>query len=362
MGKLQNQVNRLTPEVTIKKTIFASVMDNGFWERWIAHGIDQEFILKNRGKMTNLENWVEKLQEKALEHSLVAKKLQDSGDSLQSELNYRIAALYYNLIQWVYPEPSGDKAKWYGLCLEQFSLADRVSMDKITHHSLMLDGKKYEGRVRIPGTTPKGVVIIVTPTDSTKEEMFTYESDFARSGMAVVSFDGTGQGETLIINGHKADQASWYKLVRELVDFVHNLFPKLSINLFGCSSGGSWAIEASRHPLVAKTVAVSPAPRHLINISLPDYFRERLHNMLADFDAGSLPVLDDVTEINNMLIIHGGKDLMVKGDDLYELYSRFSPEKRFIVYEEEGHCCNFKLPEIRRRASNWFKGEDINDI
>jgi hypothetical protein len=360
--KAHKQTNRLTPELTLKKTILASVMNNGFWERWITHGIDKDYILRNRSKMTSLENWAERLQVKALEHSQLAKEFQDAGDFVQAEFNYRTAGLYYDLIHWVYPVPEGDKIEWYKKCLEQFGLADIVTPDLISYHTLVVDGKKHEGRIRFPQTTPAGVVIISTPIDSAKEEMFTYELDFVREGFVVVSFDGTGQGETLLIHGHKASPTTWYKYVRELVEFTNNMFPDLPINVFGTSSGGSWAIEASRHPLVTRTVVVSPAPKVIIDENLPDYFQERLHNILEDFYKGSLPEVNDLQEIDNIVVFHGAKDLLVNADELHAFYTRFSPEKRFITYEEEGHCCNFKLPEIRHRVSNWFKGADINEI
>jgi predicted alpha/beta-fold hydrolase len=360
--KLHKQTNRLTPELTLKKTILASAMNVGFWERWITHGINENYILQNRTRMTSLEKWTDVLQVKALEHTQLAEDFEGVGAFAEAELNYRTAGLYYDLIHWVYPVPEGDKIEWYKKCLEQFRLADSVTPDLISYHTLVADGKKHEGRVRVPQTAPHGVVVISTPIDGAKEEMFTYELDFVRAGFVVVNFDGTGQGETLLMHGHRATPTTWYKYVRELVEFTHNLFPNLPINFFGTSSGGSWAIEASRHPLVAKTAVVSPAPKIVIDENLPDYFQERLHNILEDFYTGSLPSVEDVTDISNIIVFHGAKDLMISGDELFAFYTRFSPEKRYIVYEEEGHCCNFALPEIRQRVSNWFKGADINEV
>jgi dienelactone hydrolase len=362
MGKTQKQFNRLSTEVIIQKTIFASVMNNGFWHRWIAHGLDEDFIASNRAKMTTLEAWTEKLSNKALEHIKIAKGFNYSGDLLQAEHHFRKAGIYYNLAQWVYPNPVGARVDWYKLCLQQFKIADSLLEDDISYPTITFEGKKYSGRVRKPKGESAGVVIIVPPIDSTKEELFTYEQDFAKEGFVVISFDGTGQGETLILNGHKGKKGSWMKLVGAVIDFASSMFPNLSINLFGTSSGGSWATEGSRHPLVAKTVVVSPAPSDDVKVALPDYFQERLFNIMEDLNEVCLPSLDDVKEIDNVLMFHGGKDVMVRGEDLLELFSRFSPEKRFITYEEEGHCCNFKLPEIRQRASKWFKGMDINEI
>lgn len=362
MEKTQGNLTNMPIDVIIEKTIFASVMDNGFWHRWIVHGIDEDFVKENKIKMINLEGWTETLKTQALDYSKLADDFKGAGEFSKAEYHYRKAGIYFNLAQWVFPNPSGARVEWYKLCLEQFELADKVTSDNITRHSLKIGDKKYEGRVRIPNGDVNGVVVLVMPTDSTKEEFFLYEKDFIEEGFVVVAFDGAGQGETLLINGHKADIESWDQFMDGLIEFVYAMFPNLSINLFGTSSGGAWAIEGGKNPLVSKVVTVSPPPKYISNIRLPDYFRERMSNMLVDFSKGCLPSFDNVEEIGNVLVIHGGKDLLVNADELVGLYERFAPEKRFITYEEEGHCCNFKLGEIRQRVSQWFKGGDINEI
>ncbi|MFC7686966.1 serine aminopeptidase domain-containing protein [Ureibacillus sp. GCM10028918] len=362
MVNTNNQYSKMSTDVVIEKTIFASVMDNGFWHRWIVHGIDEEFIKENKSKMISLKGWTETLAGKALEYTKVAGRFEERNDFFQAEHNYRKAAIYYNLAQWVFPEPSRERIDWYKRCVKQTHLADQVSEDTINHHTLSICGKKYVGRVRIPKGTLLGLVILVIPIDSTKEEFFLYEQDFAKKGFVVISFDGTGQGETLLIHGHKADIKSFEQFTQGIIEFAYQNFPDLSINLFGTSSGGAWAIEASKNSLVSKTAVVSPPPKSKSTIKLPDYFIVRMSNMLVDIKEDCLPLFETVEEIDNILMFHGGKDLLVNKDELLELFNRFAQEKRFLTYDEEGHCCNFKLPEIRRRVSEWFKGGNIHDI
>lgn len=359
---MKNKLSKMSTDVIIEKTILASVLDNGFWDRWIVHGIEKDYINENKSKMINLEGWTKTLESRALEHSSIAKDYEETGNNSKAEFHYRKAGIYYNLVQWVYPIPEGSRAKWYKRCLEQFYYADRVSKDTITNRTLTFNGKNYEGRVRVPEGKAYGVVILIAPTDSTKEEYYLYEQDFAEEGFVVICFDGAGQGETLLINEHKADFESWEQFMKGLVEFTHYEFPNLPINLFGTSSGGAWAMEGSKHPLVSKVVTVSPPTKYTSTVKLPDYFKERISNMLVDFEVGHLPLFEDVSGINNIIVFHGGKDLLISEPDLVNAYNRFQPEKRFITYEEEGHCCNYKLKEIRQRSSEWFKGVNINDI
>ena len=176
----------------------------------------------------------------------------------------------------------------------------------------------------------------------------------------MLSFDGPGQGETLLKNKHKADTSTWTSFLKGIIEFASFRFSKQPIYLFGTSSGGAWALEGGKHPLVSKIVAVSPAPKH--EIQMPDFFRERMSNMLEKFENGFLPELTELQKISNVLFFHGGQDVMVNEMDLLKLYDQISKEKRFITYKNEGHCCNYKLPELRQRTIKWLKGENINGI
>ena len=226
-------------------------------------------------------------------------------------------------------------------------------------HKLLVKDKEYRGRVRIPNN-PLGCVVIINPIDSPKEELFTYETDFADAGFVVVSFDGPGQGSSFFNNENRASTDSWSFFLDEVTKFVSQKFPELQINLFGTSSGAAWAIEGNKNPLVSRAVAVSPACKH--ETKMPDYFKEKMINVLETFEAGFLPSFENLDQCRNVLLFHGGKDVMVVEADIHNLYERLQHPKRFIEYRDEGHCCDFKLAEIRSRSIKWFKGESINAI
>ena len=77
---------------------------------------------------------------------------------------------------------------------------------------------------------------------------------------------------------------------------------------------------------------------------------------------GFLPSFENLDLCRNVLIFHGGKDVMVEEADIHNLYTSLQHPKRFIEYKEEGHCCDFKLKDIRSRSIEWFKGENIDGI
>src|SRR4029077_8860410 len=60
-----------------------------------------------------------------------------------------------------------------------------------------LDGGRVVGNLRRPGGVDKAPLVVLIPgLDSTKEEFFHWEDVFLARGMATLSLDGPGQGET----------------------------------------------------------------------------------------------------------------------------------------------------------------------
>ena len=352
--------DKVMSDMTIQKTLLTAALQEGFWDRWIAHGIEREVIEENRTKLVTLSGWIGVFENQAKKYTQSAEKLAKNNELEKAEMYYRLAGLYFNLIQWVFPEPSEEKLYWYDQSLLFFQQADKLSNDKIEKYILQISDKRFVGRIRQPQQAALGVIVIINPIDSTKEELYTYEADFANANFGVLSFDGPGQGETLLKNKHKADKSTWAIFLKGIIEYAAFQFPNLPIYLFGTSSGGAWALEGGKHPLVSKIISVSPAPKH--DIKMPDFFRERMSNMLEKFENGFLPELKELQKVSNVLFFHGEQDVMVNESDLLNLYHQISNEKRFITYQNEGHCCNFKLPELRQRAIKWLKGESIYGI
>ena len=60
-----NSEEKISSEKTIQKTLLTAAMQDGFWERWIAHGIEREVIETNRTKLVTLTGWIEVFENQA---------------------------------------------------------------------------------------------------------------------------------------------------------------------------------------------------------------------------------------------------------------------------------------------------------
>ncbi|PLR78207.1 alpha/beta hydrolase [Bacillus sp. V3-13] len=338
---------------TIDKTLLTANLFDGFWDRWIVHGVEREDIDTLRSSYLTKDRWMDGWRKRADQKFLEAEKLEQDNSFAEAEMKFRAAGLYYQLMQWLIPERKTEKIGWLNVSLSAFEKADKLSPIKAKYVQLPIGEQNCFGRVRIPSQT-KGVVIIINPLDSTKEELFTYELDFISKGYIVVSFDGPGQGQTFTFEGLRGTTRRWESFIDVLIDFTSNTFPNLPINLFGTSSGAAWALYGSCNPKVNKTVAVSPA---FVGggIKLPDYFVERSRFVLEE--EKSLPSYELLPFRNPVMLFHGKQDVMVSDSNIYHLYEQLPQGKCLVEYEEEGHCCNYKLAEIRQKAVEWFESD-----
>ena len=338
---------------TIDKTLLTARLFEGFWDRWIVHGVEKDDLAKIRSSFLTKEQWVNGWQELAIQKFIEAEGLKQLNKKNEAENKFRIAGLYYQLIHWLIPKDNKEKIQWLNESLVAFHQADQTSGIATRYDLIEIENNICFGRIRIP-MSPMGVVIIINPLDSTKEELFTYEMDFISDGFITVSFDGPGQGQTYTYLGFKGTRERWRQFIDSLIDYSKVQFPDLPLYLFGTSSGAAWALYGSCNPKVTKVVAVSPAFMNE-EIKLPDYFIERTRFVLEEDNV--LPEIENLPYRNPVLLVHGKKDVMLSDETIYSLFNKLPVEKIFLEYEEEGHCCNYKLPEIRKISTEWFQGK-----
>jgi hypothetical protein len=331
------------------RSLKTALLVDGFWDRWLVHGLEKEDLLSIRSSLTTVEKWVKLWSDLAAEKARRAKELLEAGEEQQAEALFRKASLYYNLTQWIFPDPSEEKRKWYELCQIAIREADYLSSVETDYVQFKMGHESCFGRIRIPAN-PMGCIIMINPIDSTKEELYTYEMDFIKAGMMTISFDGPGQGETFIRKEFRGTQERLREFADQVITYTRNL-TGLPIFLFGTSSGASWAVYGSSHPEVKKVVAVSPTDlRGKLFIS--SYFNGRLDSCLDEFEL--VPNYDKVIFRRPVLIYQGGKDAMVAAPFVDQLFNKMAEGRKKVLFEEEGHCCNYKLGQIRQESLRWY--------
>jgi hypothetical protein len=347
---------------TINRTLKTARLFDVFWERWIVHGLEAGDLEKARPHLNSLEEWQRTWANLAKDKEHFARELEVKQHYREAEKAYRQTALYYNLNYWIDPMYSRQKISWYKKCLQFMNKADSLSDITTTYKTVVLPDQSFcSGRIRVP-ENPAGVIIIVNPIDSSKEELYTYEMDFVQKGFITMSFDGPGQGETFLLNDVTGTRVRWESFIHHVIDFAKGIYPDLPIHLFGTSLAASWVLYGSSNKNVEKAVAVSPAVE-LERMNMPGYFMKRMECSCIVDDKNeeeterSIPKFDDIKYQAPVLVFYGSQDMMITPNEFNKLYNAISSDKFLIEYKDEGHVCNQKLEEIRTTACGWFSGK-----
>lgn len=358
MERIKSRIGKDTNELrTIDKTLMTARLFEGFWDRWVSHGLNISEVLAVKDKLITPQDWICTFSGLGKKHQNEAIMRQKYDFKKEAEESYRIAALYYNLVYWIFPDQCREKIYWYKKSIEVVEAADRLSLVPCVKDSININGSSYAGRVRVP-ENPRGCIIIINPIDSSKEELYSYENHFSGAGFITISFDGPGQGESFVINETTVLKGSWKVFVDGIIDYAASNFSSYPIHLFGTSSGASWAIYGSTNSKVDKVAAVSPPLDN--SFSIPNYFGERI-SYIAEDPQYVLPEYINKDGISHLILFHGNKDLMVADKDIYSFYKSIPSPKKMIEYPNEGHCCNFELHNVRELSIKWFSNKGDKD-
>lgn len=206
------------------------------------------------------------------------------------------------------------------------------------------------------GAKQPGCVIMIDGADSVKEEYHTWAGQYVRRGLAVVTFDGPGQGESL---GQLKMEPNRYGLtVSAVIDFLERdgRVDTSRIAVWGSSMGGYLA-----------GVAAAQEPRLKAAVSLGGFYDFRDYsytwalgtqiNVMENLGLSSLAQARQyVREHLNLaksagriqcpfLVIHGALDDLVSTDEASRMAAEI-PKGELVVFEDGFHTCtnvNYRL-------------------
>ena len=107
------------------------------------------------------------------------------------------------------------------------------------------EGKSFAGVLRRPaGVARPPIVVMCMGLDSAKEEMDSYESLFLARGLATLSFDGPGQGESEYDIAIRGD---YEVAVKAVVDWVEKRRTSMAVkSACGASASAAITLRAPR--------------------------------------------------------------------------------------------------------------------
>jgi 2,6-dihydroxypseudooxynicotine hydrolase len=226
-------------------------------------------------------------------------------------------------------------------------------------------GKALAGVLRLPrGVKRPPVVLMTMGLDSTKEELNTFEENFLRRGMAILAFDGPGQGEAEYdfpicsdYEGVAAVVIDWLKANRKDIDGDR-------IGIWGISLGGYYAPRTVAFEKRIKAAIANCGPYNWGALwdKLPDLTRaayvQRSHSKSveeAKQKAFTLSLEGVAEKIEcPLFVIAAGLDRLCPPEDAQRLAREAKGPVELLVIEDGNHVAHNRFYKYRGRSADWM--------
>lgn len=185
----------------------------------------------------------------------MAREAEKHGRAVSAHDFYYRASVYYGRAQWAISCDTDEKRRLYDKCVECFEGMIRHANGLVERVVLDVDGESVYGVLHLPPEAatarPVPAMIFFPGMDMFKEEFPNAENNpFSRRGIAMLSLDGPGQGETRV-KGCTVTDEKYVKAGKAALDYLQSRVEiasdKLAVS--GASFGSYWA------PMVAASDA-----------------------------------------------------------------------------------------------------------
>jgi dienelactone hydrolase len=331
--------------------------------RFLMGGVDYNDFQRTTGRVETWDEWLDAWCESAEEHLALAREAEEAGHAVTAGDAYLRAAVSYHFGKFVWVVDADRHREATELSIAALYDAHRLLDPTAERIETPFDGAKLAANLRRPaGIERPPLVVIIAGLDSTKEEFFRNEEVFLRRGMATLSLDGPGQGET----GFELDITRAYERpVAAILDAVaHRDDVDLDrVGALGVSMGGYYAPRAAAGEKRIKAVAGVSGPfcfgEHWD--SLPQLTRETFtaKSGAANDDEGRAraleldlePVIDQLDQ--PALMVTGKLDRLIPWEQTKRIADR-ARNGRFVLYEDGNHVVANVSYKSRPLVADWL--------
>jgi pimeloyl-ACP methyl ester carboxylesterase len=334
--------------------------------RFVSQGVDFNDFRRTTARIERWDEWLDAWTESAGEHRALADEAEVAGNRSTAGEAFVRAALSFHFAKFVWTLDLGRHREATVHAIECIYAAHRHLDPEAERIEIPFEDTKLVGNLRRPGgETRPPLVLLIPGLDSTKEEFFNWENVFLRRGLATLSLDGPGQGESGFVTHIRAEYEQ--AVAAALDTFAGRRDLDLDrVGAVGVSLGGYYAPRAAAGEPRIRVVAGVSGPFNFGECwdGLPPLTREtfRHHSGAADdeearrraleLDLG--PVIDGLHQ--PALMVTGKLDRIIPWEQTRRIAAE-APHARFVLYEEGTHVCNNVPYKYRPLVADWIRKE-----
>jgi 2,6-dihydroxypseudooxynicotine hydrolase len=331
--------------------------------RFVANGVDMNDFERVLAATTEWADWGPNWKAVGDAHRTLGEEAAARGRVVSATEAFQRAAWSYHLGKFLWFED-------LDLHLEMGALVNRTYGLALPHLDppgerleIPFEGTTIPGILRRPrGATRPPVVLLVPGLDSVKEELFAMEQDFLKRGMATLTVDGPGQGESAPRFPIRAD---WSSVVTPIIDTLaaRSDVDAGRVGLMGISMGGIYGpLAAAKEKRIRALVALS-GPYDLSEcwaalntLTKGGYvFYTKSKDEAEAFERSRTLALHGVLAHveQPFLVIHGARDRLFPPEQA-ERIVREAPNATLIMYPDGNHVCNNIAYKYRPAMADWM--------
>jgi pimeloyl-ACP methyl ester carboxylesterase len=335
--------------------------------RMVSQGIDYNDFVRTTTRIERWDEWLDQWCDTAELHLRLAREAEEAGRRRTAGEAFVRAALCFHFAKYVWVLDGARNRDATERARETLYEAHRLLDPNAERVQASLDGGTIVANLRRPpGIDRPALVIMIPGLDSTKEEFFNFEQVFIDRGLATLSLDGPGQGET----GFELPLRHDYEVA--VTAILDELQGRDDIDLdrvgaAGVSLGGYYAPRAAAFEPRLRAIAGVAGPLNFGKLwdDLPVLTREAFvyYSRSADDEAGRQAALRlDLDGVAGRieqpaLVITGKLDRLIPWESTKRIADQ-APNGTLVVYEEGNHVCNNVAYRYRPLLADWL-GEQL---
>jgi 2,6-dihydroxypseudooxynicotine hydrolase len=310
------------------------------------------------------EEWLPAWRANGDMHAGLARNAETAGRTRTAGEAWNRAALSYHFGKFVWMLDMDRYRENTFLAVEALRNALRHLDPEAERLEIPYDEFAMAANLRRPaGVDQPPLVLLLPGLDSTKEEFFAWENVFLSRGLATLSLDGPGQGETGLCS---SIEPAYEKAVTATLDFLERRddLDLGRVGLAGVSLGGYYAPRAAAcEKRVRAAVGISgPFDFGACWETMPQPTRETVRHHVgaaneeeARAKAAELNLYEAAPRLDRpYLAITGRQDRLIPWEQTKRQADE-APAGEFVLYEDGNHVCN-NLPYLYRPlTADWLR-------
>jgi dienelactone hydrolase len=335
-----------------------------FNPRYVATGVDFNDLVRMQQTIDTWADWCRVWSAEAKLHEQHAAESAAKGFRVTAAESYLRAAIYYHYGKHLFANAPDEFQVAHDNMLRCYTLAAPDTDPPMQKLLFPYRGGNLAGWLRVPAGVKRPPVAIVLPgLDACKEELHAWTDAFLKRGLATVTLDGPGQGETAFSMPISTD---WGGAIGAVIDVLEKRADVNggAVGIVGQSLGAFYApLAAAGEPRLKACIAnCGPFDFAPVIAQMPEVskgvFRARAHAKTqaeADAVAKTLTLEGKAQNIRcPLLIVFGGADRLVPPSEGERLAKAAGGPVEFVNYPDGNHVCFNISYKFRPLTGDWM--------